>query len=95
MAEQNNLSVSEYFTGHGVGELLHMPPMICHHRNRSAVKMEPGMVFTIEPILQLKNFRKVVQWRDEFTVVSPDNPSAQWEHMVLITENGYEVLTQR
>jgi methionyl aminopeptidase len=56
--------------------------------------MEPGNVFTIEPIFLMKH-GEYYMWSDNFTVVSPDNPSAQWEHTILITETGYEVLTQR
>ena len=76
MASDNKLHVSEHFTGHGVGALLHMPPMVMHHRNLSKVRMEPGMVFTIEPIFTLKRPKSISQWSDEFTILSPNTPSA-------------------
>jgi len=56
--------------------------------------MQPGMVFTIEPIFTMKEGRYHL-WSDGMTVVSPYNPSAQWEHTILITETGHEVITLR
>ena len=52
--------MSEFFSGHGVGELLHMPPMIYHHRNNNNDIMELGMVFTIEPIFLLNKSNKII-----------------------------------
>lgn len=60
------------------------------------VKLKPGMVFTIEPILTLMDSRKILYMgSDNFSYVSLCNPSAQWEHMVLVTEDQPEVLTIR
>jgi len=56
--------------------------------------MQPGMAFTIEPVIMLERPTKYWQWDDKWTVLS-DVPSVQWEHTVLITEDGYEVLTRR
>ncbi|EGR28288.1 methionyl aminopeptidase, putative [Ichthyophthirius multifiliis] len=83
--------------GHGIGHLLHLPPVIYHCKKtqmESPYVMEEGMVFTIEPIFTMQ-FQDCFIWEDQFTVVSPFNPSAQWEHTVLVTDSGYEVLTQR
>ncbi len=76
VASKNKFHVCEHFTGHGVGQLLHMPPMIPHHLNNSKGVMLPGMVFTIEPIFTLFEPTKYVQWQDNFTIASPGNPSA-------------------
>ena len=58
--------------------------------------MKPGNIFTIEPILTLYPTENNLHiWSDNFTVISPNNPNAQFEHMILITETGCEVLTQR
>jgi methionyl aminopeptidase len=56
--------------------------------------MEPGNMFTIEPII-LMNRGQYFMWKDNFTTLSPDNPSAQWEHTILITESGHEIITKR
>ncbi|CAD8142872.1 unnamed protein product [Paramecium pentaurelia] len=95
IANNDGYYVSEVFTGHGIGELMHMPPTIFHTLNHYPGVMVPGNVFTIEPILLMKDEQDYKIWNDNFTVISTDNPSAQWEHMILITENGYEVLTKR
>ncbi|KRW98279.1 Peptidase M24, structural domain [Pseudocohnilembus persalinus] len=94
VAEDNGYINCELFTGHGVGEKLHMPPIVQHQKNDSPHIMEPGMVFTIEPIFMMKP-GPYVMWQDDFTILSPGVPSAQWEHMVMITEDGHEVLTKR
>lgn len=57
--------------------------------------MQPGNVFTIEPIITLFPITDIISWQDNFTVISPNNPSAQFEHTILITETGCEVLTLR
>lgn len=57
--------------------------------------MLPGMAFTIEPIIMMYPYDEIYLWEDNWTAVCPNNPSAQWEHIVLITENGHEVLTKR
>ncbi len=51
-------------------------------------------MFTIEPII-LMNRGQYFMWKDNFTTLSPDNPSAQWEHTILITESGHEIITKR
>lgn len=57
--------------------------------------MQPGMTFTIEPIILMRNPKNYSMWKDGWTVVASDIPSAVWEHTILITENGHEILTLR
>jgi len=95
IAKKNGYYSCKLITAHGIGPLLHMPPMIPHFRTHMPYKMSPGNVFTIEPIFMMKDVKAPHVWEDDFTLVAPGNPSAQWEHTVLITENGYEVLTKR
>lgn len=57
--------------------------------------MEPGMAFTIEPILMMNGKYKYIMWNDGWTIHTPGCPSTQWEHIILITEEGNEILTLR
>lgn len=96
-ANKHNFTVCEEFCGHGVGKELHMQPLVRHHSNDNNCKeiMVVGQAFTIEPIILMFPYNELIMWEDDWTVVAPNNPSAQWEHCVLITENGYEILTKR
>jgi methionyl aminopeptidase len=71
--------------------------MIYHHKAREYTKelMKPGMAFTIEPILMLNDNYQYIMWNDQWTISAPGVPSAQWEHIILITEEGHEILTLR
>jgi len=84
----------ERYRGHGVGEEFHCAPFIRHYRNNDRLEMKPGMVFTIEPMLT-EGDPDCIEWTcDGWTVVTRDGGrAAQFEHMVLITDNGCEVLT--
>ena len=90
-------SVVEDFTGHGVGRNLHEEPSVFNFRTRSMpnVKLKAGMTLAIEPILNAgSKFTRTLY--DRWTVVTVDNAlSAQFEHTVLVTETGYEILTDR
>ncbi|MEA5577087.1 type I methionyl aminopeptidase [Anabaena sp. UHCC 0451] len=93
----NKFSVVEQFTGHGVGRNLHEEPAVFNYRTRDIpnVKLRAGMTLAIEPILNAgsKNTRIL---SDRWTAVTVDNAlSAQFEHTVLVTESGYEILTDR
>ena len=93
----NGYSVVEEYTGHGVGKNLHEAPSVFNHRTKrmSNVKLKAGMTLAIEPILNAgsKHTRTL---RDRWTVVTVDNNlSAQFEHTVLVTKDGYEVLSDR
>jgi methionyl aminopeptidase len=90
-------SVVENYTGHGVGKNLHEAPSVFNHRNKwmPNVKLKAGMTLAIEPILNAGSKHTRVL-RDRWTVVTTDNNlSAQFEHTVLVTKDGYEILTDR
>jgi len=93
----NGFSVVEDFTGHGVGRNLHEEPSVFNFRTHSMpnVKLKAGMTLAIEPILNAgSKFTRTLH--DRWTVVTLDNAlSAQFEHTVLVTEQGYEILTDR
>ncbi|MFN6570700.1 type I methionyl aminopeptidase [Nostoc minutum NIES-26] len=93
----NGFSVVEEFTGHGVGRNLHEEPSVFNFRTREMpnVKLRAGMTLAIEPILNAGS-RHTRTLSDRWTAVTVDNSlSAQFEHTVLVTETGYEILTDR
>jgi methionyl aminopeptidase len=94
-AEAEGCSVVREYTGHGVGVQFHEEPYVYHKADRnSGPKMQPGMVFTIEPMINSGKFATKLD-RDNWTVRTKDGAlSAQWEHTILVTETGYEILTQ-
>ncbi|PJZ52583.1 type I methionyl aminopeptidase [Leptospira adleri] len=81
--------------GHGIGRGFHEDPQIPHFRqNRKLAKLEPGMIFTIEPMVNLGTWQVNFSKEDHWTVTTKDNKwSAQFEHTILVTEKGYEILT--
>jgi methionyl aminopeptidase len=84
-----------HFCGHGIGSVFHTTPNILHYRNNEPGKMEVGHVFTIEPMI-CEGTEKHVEWRDAWTATTIDGKrSAQFEHTLLITEDGVEALTGR
>lgn len=93
-AEAQGYSVVREFCGHGVGRKFHEDPQVLHYgRPGTGVKLQPGMIFTIEPMINAGK-AAIRQLSDGWTVVTKDHSlSAQWEHTVLVTESGYEVLT--
>jgi methionyl aminopeptidase len=96
-AEAQGCSVVRDFVGHGVGREFHMEPKIPHYFDPKARrKLKRGMVFTIEPMINLGRFETVIDPRDQWTVTTRDKSlSAQFEHSVLVTREGCEVLTAR
>lgn len=94
-AGRAGLSVVRAFTGHGIGELFHNGLSVPHHFDPSAtLEMEPGMIFTIEPMIAQGTWRHVV-WPDGWTALTADGRrTAQYEHTLLVTEAGCEVLTE-
>ena len=93
-AQQNGYSVVREFCGHGVGRQFHEPPQVLHYGQRDTGPiLLPGMIFTVEPMInQGKRHLRILN--DGWTVVTKDRSlSAQWEHEVLVTETGYEILT--
>lgn len=93
-AESHGCSVVTQFVGHGVGVKFHEPPQIPHYRTSLDIALAPGMTFTIEPMINAGKKEAVIDSKDRWTARTIDNkPSAQWEHTLLITETGYEILT--
>jgi methionyl aminopeptidase len=90
-----NYGIVRDLMGHGIGKKFHEDPQIPHFRQtRLLTKLEPGMVFTIEPMVNLGVYNVVVSKSDKWTVRTKDGKwSAQFEHTVLVTDNGYEILT--
>lgn len=94
LAAVHKCSVVNIFVGHGVGLQFHEPPQIPHHLNRIDVPLVEGMTFTIEPMINAGIRTTIVDSQDHWTARTADEkPSAQWEHTLLITSNGYEILT--
>jgi methionyl aminopeptidase len=93
-AESNGFSVVRDMVGHGVGRVFHTEPQIPHFGQRgTGVKLRPGMVFTIEPMLNEGTYQ-LKFLSDRWTVITKDKKlSAQFEHTIAVTEDGYEVLT--
>ena len=87
-------SVVREFCGHGIGSKFHEEPQVLHYgKPHSGLKLEAGMIFTIEPMINAGK-AAIKQLGDGWTVVTKDHSlSAQWEHTVLVTETGFEVLT--
>lgn len=94
-AHKNGFSVVRDLCGHGVGNQFHEEPDIVHYGKKGhGMLLVPGMVFTIEPMINMGDWRVFIDEEDGWTVVSEDElPSAQWEHTILLTENGPEILT--
>ncbi|EOY02133.1 hypothetical protein QUC31_013420 [Theobroma cacao] len=93
-AEKYGYGVVERFVGHGVGTVFHSEPIILHHRNENPGVMVEGQTFTIEPILTLGGI-ECVTWPDNWTTLTADgSPAAQFEHTILITRTGAEILTK-
>lgn len=93
-AEDNGFSVVREYCGHGIGRVYHEDPQVLHYgKPGTGLELLPGMTFTIEPMINAGR-RDVRLLPDGWTVVTKDQSlSAQWEHTVLVTESGHEVLT--
>ncbi len=93
-AAEKNCSVVNQFVGHGVGVSFHEAPQIPHHSNRVNIPLAPGMIFTIEPMINAGVREGTIDAEDGWTARTLDGkPSAQWEHQILITHEGHEILT--
>lgn len=95
-AESRGFSVVREYCGHGIGRGFHEDPQVMHYgRAGTGVTLQEGMTFTIEPMINAGK-RQVKLLKDNWTVVTKDHSlSAQWEHTILVTADGYEVLTLR
>jgi methionyl aminopeptidase len=94
-AHGEGFNVVRAFVGHGIGAVFHGPPQVPHYfEPRADTVMEPGMVFTIEPMITIGDIRPEI-WDDGWTAVTADGSrSAQFEHTVLVTDSGVDVLTR-
>ena len=93
-AEANGFSVVREFCGHGIGANFHEDPQVLHYgKAGTGIELKPGMIFTIEPMINAGK-PAISELPDGWTIVTRDRSlSAQWEHMILVTETGVEVLT--
>ncbi|KAH0849045.1 hypothetical protein HID58_090442 [Brassica napus] len=92
-ADKHKYGVVRQFVGHGIGRVFHADPVVLHFRNNEAGRMVLNQTFTIEPMLTIGSI-KPVMWDDNWTVVTEDaSLSAQFEHTILITKDGAEILT--
>ncbi len=96
-AEKHGCSVVRDFVGHGVGKLFHTDPQVPHYGRRgNGLRLKSGMIFTIEPMINLGTWEIDVDPGDKWTVRTKDRRlSAQFEHTVVVTKTGCEVLTKR
>lgn len=93
-ADKYGYNVVERFVGHGVGKIFHSEPLIYHYRNDEPGLMVEGQTFTIEPILTFGT-TDCITWPDNWTTVTADGgPAAQFEHTIVITRTGAEILTK-
>ncbi|MBT8144894.1 MAG: type I methionyl aminopeptidase [Gammaproteobacteria bacterium] len=92
--EAQKFSVVRDYCGHGIGKVFHEDPKVLHYGTPgTGEELQPGMTFTIEPMVNVGSY-KTRLLPDGWTVVTKDHSlSAQWEHTILVTENGFEVLT--
>ena len=93
-AERSGFSVVREFCGHGIGRRFHEEPQVLHYGKAGTLdKLLPGMIFTVEPMINAGR-REIRELADGWTIVTKDHSlSAQWEHTVLVTATGFEVLT--
>lgn len=94
--EAENFSVVREYCGHGIGESFHEKPQVLHYdANDEGVILQPGMAFTIEPMVNAGDYRTRIM-KDGWTVKTKDRSlSAQYEHTILVTEDGCEIMTLR
>jgi methionyl aminopeptidase len=94
--EKNRFAIVREYCGHGIGKIFHDEPQVLHYGNpHTGIELKAGMTFTIEPMINAGK-PGVRLLRDQWTVVTKDHKlTAQWEHTILVTETGYEILTHR
>ena len=93
-AEKSGYSVVREFCGHGIGARFHEEPQVVHYgKPGTGIELLPNMIFTIEPMINAGK-AAIRELSDGWTIVTKDRSlSAQWEHTILVTETGFEVLT--
>jgi len=96
-AEKNYYSVVREYCGHGIGKVFHEDPQILHYGKKgTGMVLEPGMCFTIEPMINAGRRHTKLNAKDGWTVTTKDGRlSSQWEHTLAVTEDGCEIFTQR
>ncbi len=96
-AESNYYSVVREYCGHGIGKVFHEEPQVLHYgRKGTGMVLEPGMTFTIEPMINAGRRHTKLNKKDGWTVTTRDGRlSAQWEHTLAVTDSGVDVLTRR
>lgn len=96
IADREGFSIVRDFCGHGIGNQFHEEPQVLHYRNKNRMLLKPGMTFTIEPMINAGTFKVKVNRKNGWTVTTQDKmPSAQFEHTLVVTEDGCEILTYR
>ncbi len=96
VADKARFSIVRDYCGHGIGAGFHEEPQVLHYRNNYNVILQEGMCFTIEPMINAGSYKCKVNRKDGWTVTTADKqPSAQYEHTLLVTKDGVEVLTLR
>ncbi|WDE06922.1 type I methionyl aminopeptidase [Thalassomonas viridans] len=94
--KSGRFSIVKDYCGHGIGKEFHEEPQIVHYKNNDTTKMKEGMCFTIEPMINLGRGKTLLDQDDKWTVYTIDGKkSAQWEHTLLVTKTGCEILTLR
>ena len=96
-AEKNRYTVVREYCGHGIGRVFHEDPQILHYgRPNTGIEIKQGMMFTIEPMINMGKRDVQLNKKDGWTVITKDHSlSAQWEHTLGVTEKGVEVFTLR
>src|SRR5262249_19521130 len=94
-AEKHGYGVVRTFVGHGIGEQFHLLPNVPHYYTETAsMVMRPGMTFTVEPMITVGSHREKM-WDNHWTAVTSDGKrTAQFEHTLVVTDDGCEVLTR-
>ena len=94
-AKKQRMGVVRAFIGHGIGEQFHTDVQVLHYYDeRASMVMRPGMTFTIEPMITLGTWQHKMVFDDDWTAVTADGKrTAQFEHTVLVTDDGVDVLT--
>jgi methionyl aminopeptidase len=94
IAASHHCTVVNQFVGHGVGLYFHEAPQVAHHTNRTNIPLAEGMTFTIEPMINVGVRDAIIDSDNQWIARTADGkPSAQWEHTLLITKDGHEILT--
>ena len=96
IADKNGFSVVRDYCGHGLGRNFHEEPQVLHYRNNASLILQEGMTFTIEPMINAGTYKCKVSKKDGWTATTADKqPSAQYEHSLVVIKDGVEILTWR